>query len=44
MLLHYESCENVNFGFNRTLGTRSWTSVAQFVKRSTRVNLVDAHR
>jgi len=43
MLLHYESCENVNFGFNRTLGTRSWTSVAQFVKRSTRVNLVDAH-
>lgn len=43
MLLHYESCENVHFGFNRNMGTRSWVSVSQFVKRSSRVNLIDAH-
>ena len=38
MLLHYESCENVLFGYNRNMGHRAWTSAAQFIKRSSRID------
>ena len=44
MLLHYESTENVSFGFNRNMGHRAWISAAQFVKRSSRINTFDANR
>merc|ERR1711953_908053 len=43
MLLHYESCENVLFGYNRNMGHRAWTSAAQFIKRSSRIHTFDAN-
>ena len=42
MFLYYETAEHYTLSNNRNLGHRAWISISQLVKRSERIDTIDA--